>query len=131
MAHRCTIDMKLRNFQYKYLMRIVPNNKYLFKCKLASTVLCDFCAMREETNAHLFWECFYVQEFWSKIQKFLKNNTLEIELMYYRIRFGILDKNNIKTSMIHFIILIAKYWIFASKYKIQTPSSEGFLKYYT
>ena len=26
MAHRCTIDMKLRNFQYKYLMQIVPNN---------------------------------------------------------------------------------------------------------
>ena len=128
MAHRCTIDMKLRNFQYKYLMRIVPNNKYLFKCKLAPTVLCDFCAMQEETNAHLFWECSYVQEYWSKIQKFLKDNNLEIELTYYRISFGILDKNNIKTSMINFIILIAKYWIFASKYKKQRPSSEGFLK---
>ena len=111
MAHRCTIDMKLRNFQYKYLMRIVPNNKYLFKYKLAPTVLCDFCAMQEETNAHLFWECSYVQEYWSKIQKFLKDNNLEIELTYYRISFGILDKNNIKTSMINFIILIAKYWL--------------------
>ena len=119
MAHRCTIDIKLRNFQYKYLMRIVPNNEYLFKCKLAPTVLCDFCAMQEETNVHLFWECFYVQEYWSKIQKFLKNNNLEIELTYYRISFGILDKNNIKTSMINFIILIAKYWILASKYKMQ------------
>ena len=79
MAHRCTIDMKLRNFQCKYLMRIVPNNKYLFKCKLAPTVLCDFCAMQEEINAHLFWECFYVQEYWSRIQTFLKNNNLEIE----------------------------------------------------
>ena len=67
-----------------------------------------------------------MQEYWSKIQKFLKNNNLEIELTYYRISFGILDKNNIKTSMINFIILIAKYWIFASKYKMQRPSSEGF-----
>ena len=66
MAQRCTIDMKLRNFQYKYLMRIVPNNKNLFKCKLSPTVLCHFCAMQEETNAHLFWESFYVQEYWSK-----------------------------------------------------------------
>ena len=65
---------------------------------------------------------------WSKIQKFLKDNNLEIELTYYRISFGILDKNNIKTSMINFIILIAKYWILASKYKMQRPSSEGFLK---
>ena len=39
MAHRCTIDMKLRNLQYKYLMRMVPNNKYLFKCKITLTVL--------------------------------------------------------------------------------------------
>ena len=34
--------------------------------------------------------------------------------------------------MTNFIILIAKYWIFASKYKMQRPSSEGFFeKYYT
>ena len=69
-----------------------------------------------------------MQEYWSKIQKFLKNNNLEIELPHYRISFGILDKNNIKTSMINLIILIAKYWIFASKYKMKRPSSEGFLK---
>ena len=69
-----------------------------------------------------------MQEYWSKIQNFLKDNNLEIELTYYKISFGILDKNNIKTSMINFIILIAKYWIFASKYKMQRPSSEGFLK---
>ena len=85
MAHRCTIDMKLRNFQYKYLTRILPINKYLFKCKLAPTFLCDLCAMQEETNAHLFWECFYVQEYWSKNTKFLKNDVLEIELTYHRI----------------------------------------------
>ena len=54
-------------------MRIVPYNKYLFKCKLSPTVLCDFCAMQEETNAHLFNEWSYVQEYWSKIQNFLKN----------------------------------------------------------
>ena len=27
MSRRCTIDVKLRNFQYKYLMHIIPNNK--------------------------------------------------------------------------------------------------------
>ena len=48
MAHRCTIDMKLRNFQYKYLMRIVPNNQHLFKCKLSPTVLCDFVQCKKK-----------------------------------------------------------------------------------
>ena len=27
------IDTKLREFQYKYIMRIIPTNTYLFKCK--------------------------------------------------------------------------------------------------
>ena len=128
MSHRCTIDIKLRNFQYKYLMRIIPNNKYLFKCKLAPTVLCDFCAMQEETNAHLFLDCHFVQGYWSKIQKFLQDNNFEIDLTYYRISFGILDKNSVKTPMMNFIILIAKYCIFASKYKMQRPTFESFLK---
>ena len=34
----CTVDVKLRNFNYKYLMRIIPNNRYLFKCKLVPSV---------------------------------------------------------------------------------------------
>ena len=45
-------------------MQIVPNNKYLFKCKLASNILCDFCAIKAE--AHLCWECFYVHEYGEK-----------------------------------------------------------------
>ena len=43
-AYLMAIDVKLRNFQYKYLMRIVPNNRYLFKCKIARTVICNFCS---------------------------------------------------------------------------------------
>ena len=40
MSFSCTVDVKLRNFNYKYLMRIIPNNRYLFKCKLVPSVLC-------------------------------------------------------------------------------------------
>ena len=61
MSHRCTVDIKLRNVEYKYLMRIIPNHKYLFKCKLASAVLCDFYAMQEEAKAHLFRDCLLLQ----------------------------------------------------------------------
>ena len=82
-------------------MRIVTkfNNKYLFKCKLSPTVLCDVCATQEGSKCTFFFggECFYVQEFWPKIQRLLKDNNLEIDLAYHRISFGILDENNIKT----------------------------------
>ena len=42
--------------------------------------------------------------------------------------FGILDKNSVKTPMMNFIIFIAKYCIFSSKYKMQRPTFESFLK---
>ena len=126
MAFRCTNDVKLRNFQYKYLMRIVPNNRYLFKCKIAPTVLCDFCSMQEENNAHLFWDCIYSQEFWSHIRIFLNDNIMQVDISYLNISFGILNSNSMKNEMINYIILLAKYYIYSSKYKQQKPNFEGF-----
>ena len=108
-------------------MRIVPNNKYLFKCRLAPSVLCDFCSRNEETNAHLFWQCWYVQDLWSKIQEILKANNIDISLSYFNICFGVTFGNNLKHSVFNFIILLAKNYIFSSKYKQQIPNINGFL----
>ena len=48
-AQKSTIDIKLRNFQYKHLMRIIPTNQFLTKCHITSSTLCDFCNMEIET----------------------------------------------------------------------------------
>ena len=127
MSFNCTVDVKLRNFNNKYLMRIVPNHKYLFKCRLAPSVLCDFCSRNEETNVHLFWQCWYVQDFWSKIQEILNANNIDISLSYLYVCFGVTFGNNLKHSVFNFIILLAKYYIFSSKYKQQIPNINGFL----
>ena len=34
---KATIDSMVRNFQYKFIHRIIPINKYLFACKLISS----------------------------------------------------------------------------------------------
>jgi len=49
---KITIDTKLRSFQYKYLMNIVPNNEKLFKYGMIESSLCDFCSTRPESNIH-------------------------------------------------------------------------------
>ena len=90
MAFRCTNDVKLRNFQNRYLMRTVPNNRYLFKCKKAPTVLCDFCSMQEENSAHLFWDCIHSQEFWSHARFFLNYHNMQVDISYLNISFGML-----------------------------------------
>ena len=42
---QATKDIRLQNFQYKCFMRIIPTNKYLLKCKIEETALCEFCTM--------------------------------------------------------------------------------------
>ena len=86
-------------------MRIVPNNRHLFKCKISPTVLCDFCSMPEENNAHSFWDCIYSQELWSHIRIFLNDNNMQVDISYLNISFGILNRNSMKNEMINFIIL--------------------------
>ena len=68
---KLTIDTKLRNFQYKYLMHILPKNSFLHKCNLVQSTLCDFCNMHIETNIHLLWDCHPIQKFWTDIKNFI------------------------------------------------------------
>ena len=82
--------------------------------------------MQEETNAHLFWQYWYVQDLWSQIQEILNFNTIEIQLSYLNISFGVSFHNKAKNSVFNFIVLLVKYYIFSSKYKLQTPNINGF-----
>jgi exonuclease III len=123
-----TIDTVIRNFQYKYLKRIIPTNKYLYKCKLTNSELCDFCNMHVETQEHLFWECQHAQNFWTKLNSFLREREVNITWNLENISFGIKPKTVIDSS-INYIILLGKIYIFKMKYQNCIPNIENF-KYY-
>lgn len=111
-------------------MRIVPNNSFLFKCKLKPSNLCDFCLMSTDSNKHMFWECNIVQPFWSEIKQLLQSRRLELisNLSYENISFC--NANNANSSkeeiVINFIILLAKYFIFKCKCNSTAPSFNMF-----
>ena len=119
---------KLRNFQYKYLMRIVATNKMLFKYNLANSNLCDFCSMEIETVNHLFWICIHTQTFWSKIKQCLSSKNINITLDLKNITFGIQEKCRYKL-VLNFIILSAKYFIYINKCRNSIPNIEGYKVY--
>ena len=87
-----TIDTKIRSFQYKYIMRIIPTNKHLFKMKLSCSNLCDFCCMHIESIEHLFWDCHHVQILWNRLDHFLNSNGLLIQFKLENVSFGVLQK---------------------------------------
>jgi hypothetical protein len=46
--YRITNDTKLRNFQFKFLYHILPNNKLLHKMGIKNSALCNFCNQEED-----------------------------------------------------------------------------------
>ena len=63
----------------------------------------------------------------SQIQEILNFNNIDIQLSYFNISFGVSFNNKVNNSVFNFIVLLVKYYIFSSKYKLQTPNINGFL----
>ena len=123
-----TIDIKLRNFQYKYLFRIIPTNKRLFKQSIANSNLCDFCSMCIESTEHLFWECNHVQVFWNNLNHFLTNAHIRIQSNFQIVSFGFCQQSE-EDKLKNYIIFYAKYFIFLSKCHKTIPKCEYFKHY--
>ena len=98
----CTIDAKIRSFQYKFVVRIVANNRYLPLCKKASSNLCDFCNRNIETQIHLFAECEIIQDFWNRLEFFMMQNGWTVRLSKFDKCLGRCCEEN---TLINFIII--------------------------
>ena len=96
-------------------MRIVPNNRFLYKWNLTNTSLCDVCTMFVETNKHLFWECQFSRAFWTDLEVFLTEKQLTVRLDYKIISLGYTEWSS-SSYLLNFIKIYAKYFIFKNKY---------------
>ena len=105
--HECTLSTKLRYFQYQFLLRYLPLNKFLFDIGIINSNLCTFCKSYPETLLHLFWECTVTRSLWLEIQSTILSDTFRItdKIVF----FGILDP--LQTNK-NFVILHAKYFIY-------------------
>ena len=55
--YMCTVNTKLRNFQFRLLHRIMGINSKLCKWGIVADGRCDLCKLHEETYVHLFRDC--------------------------------------------------------------------------
>ena len=108
---RATIDTKLREFQYKFITRIIPTNTFLYKCNISNSSLCEFCCRDVETVKHLFWECHYAQHFWSQLTTFVAESNMTVDFNYKLVCFGKANHQN-NGSAIILCLFINKYVIY-------------------
>ena len=109
LAHDTVIESKLKVFQYKLLLRILPTNRLLRLRKIRQSNLCSFCDKETESISHLFWECESVLRFWNSLSLLVsETNVLQIDFNQRNILFGI-SKGLLS---VNFLILVGQYYIY-------------------
>lgn len=115
---KCCKVTYLMNFQYKFLHRIIPTNKFLFKVHLKDTKYCTFCKTEVETIEHLFYDCSVTHQFWVLFESYLKNFYVDFELNKMEILLG----SNSYSLFLNLLILIARNYIYKCKLKEKSPN---------
>ena len=108
--YKCTIDVKLRWFQYRILNRVLTTNTLLYKINQRNNNLCTFCNEEPETIKHIFTEYKKVMPIWVQLQNwFLQKIGLSVTLNQNLILFGTdLKKSN---HAVNLIIILTKFYI--------------------
>jgi len=117
--------------QFKFLNRIVPKNSVLFKCKIASSSLCDFCNANPYSLEHMFWKWQHIQHFWTQFTSHILTplNTNKNVCFKNIVWCNLLDVSETNNWIVNYLILIAKYFIFRSKCLNQIPVITVFQTY--
>ena len=115
---RACRDSYLRNFQYKFLHRIIPTNTFLYKIHLTESKVCTFCKNYDETVGHLFFDCPITSTFWYQFFEYLRIHFTHIEVEKRHILLGFLEES----LLLNLLIIIAKNYIFKCKLDKKLPN---------
>ena len=134
MPKLCTIETRLRSFQYKILHRILYTNDKLFRFGKSETTICTFCNSTIETVDHLLYYCLHSQIIWMVNHKWLEDKINTNSLFSKQnIIFGIIKKSAFTNEnhwlLVNHLILITKYYLYKTKICNKIPVISGYQKY--
>ena len=82
---KCSIDVRLKWFQYRIVHRILGTNKFLHKANIKNSPLCSLCLEYPETIYHLFWQCEISRLFWENLETLLIEKAGKISVSLIKI----------------------------------------------
>ena len=116
----CTLDNKLREFQFKLLYNIVFVNHHLYRFQFITNNECSFCGKEEETYRHIFYDCEMVKELWELCSNLLKFPILK-DLQWKDIHIG-LEETAENRQLLNHIILLIKFLIYHGRGENKLPT---------
>ena len=119
-------DPKLRNFQFKVVHNIFPNNKILHRMGIENSSLCPRCNSVAETLEHYLWFCDTLRPFWQLVQNWINSTfNCHINLSSFNVILGSkITENFVDNITINFIILHAKFYVHCCRWNNSLPSME-------
>ena len=127
--YKATKDTRIHWLQFRLLHRILSTNTFLKKIKIKDSEMCTFCDNTAETLLHLFYECPFVKRFWNDFQTLFEvcNIKLPDNISPNVVILGFSGSGNY-IMRLNLFILIAKQYIYVSKYNSKNLNINGFLK---
>ena len=117
---KCTMDVKLRWFQYRITHRILTTNTYMYKIKQRDDDMCTFCNEESETIIHLLVDCRKVKPIWSQLKNwFTQKLNMPINLQKHDILFGTDTKK--ENFALNLIIILTKFYIYRTRCQNSCP----------
>lgn len=120
-THFCTLENRLRAFQWKINVRALPLNYHLHKIGVVPNPNCTFCDLEPETIVHLFAQCKQLDAFWEMVYDFtltafpLLHNIDESNQL-----FGIDSHPN--SCSVNCLLLCARYVIYKHRFLGTIPT---------
>ena len=112
------VENKIKDLQYKVIMRFVLTNYLLYKMKKVSSQTCTFCNLEPETIEHLFFQCIHVKDIWWYVfEEWAKLTGSTYEPNLRSCILGVYNNNADDTRAINTIVLIVKAYIMKCKYE--------------
>ena len=118
---------RLRSFQYRMLLKTTITNIQLHRFKIKETEMCTFCEEHVETLKHLFYECRWVRNLWSEIEKLCSTSDRSKVLSFENILYVNITPN--AKLMQNFLVLAAKYFIYRSRCENKKLLYSRFINY--
>ena len=116
-------DISLRWFQMRIVHRIISTNVILKQMGITLSETCSFCNKEKDSIIHCFWRCDYTYSFWQTFENWINvhcNNACNFKLSESYVLFA--TDHHLKTdSILDFIVLLAKQYVFSCKYKKERP----------
>jgi len=130
LPYNTCIDTKMRMFQWNIMHRLLITNKKLCLFGIANSNMCTFCDCEEETISHLFYECKYVKELWTKLFHWLYPNILlQKEISSKETVFGFIGCGD--NQLANLMLILCKRYIYVKRCYKQPLEFSNLIRFIT